>query len=104
MDKKYEEALLYDFYGELLTKRQKSLYEDVRMNDYSLGEIAELYGISRQSVHDTVRRTARILRGYEDKLGLVRKFLEIKRLAEEIRERSGDAEVRKLADEILEEL
>ena len=44
-------SLLYDFYGELLTKHQQEIYEEVVLNDYSLGEIAEERNISRQGVH-----------------------------------------------------
>ena len=104
MDKKYEEALLFDFYGELLTEKQKTLYEEARLNDYSFGEIALERGVSRQSIHDTVRRTAHILEEYERRLGLVRRFLAVKKKTEEIRRLTDDPVISKLADEILEEL
>ncbi len=52
MIKIVEQSLLYDFYGELLTKHQKEIYEDVVIHDYSLSEIANEKGISRQGVHD----------------------------------------------------
>ena len=104
MDKRYEETLLFDFYGELLTERQKEIYSMVIMEDYSLSEAASEYNISRQGVHDMIRRCGKILLGYEEKLGLVRKFLDIRKKAEEIQELSKDPEVRKLALEILEEL
>ena len=48
MDKLARQALLYDFYGELLTEHQRRVYEDVVLNDYSLSEIAQDQGISRQ--------------------------------------------------------
>ena len=80
----YEQTLLYDFYGELLTPHQRSIYEDAICNDMSLGEIAQIQGISRQGVHDLVRRCDRILRDYESKLHLVEKFLSIKQDVEEI--------------------
>ncbi len=104
MDKIYEETLLYDFYGELLTKRQKEIYEEAVLNDCSLGEIAEQYGISRQGVHDNLKRTGRTLHEYEEKLGLVRHFLALKDKAEMIRDRAEDPVIRQLAEEILEEL
>lgn len=88
MDKIYEQTMLYDFYGELLTDHQRSIYEDAVYNDMSLGEIAEERGISRQGVHDLIRRCDRILQDYESKLHLVERFaraketvMEIKRLA-----------------------
>ena len=74
MEKIVEQGLLYDFYGELLTEHQRHIYEDVVFNDMSLSEIAEEQGISRQGVHDLVKRCDRILGGYEEKLGLVDMF------------------------------
>ena len=56
MERFIEEALLYDFYGELLTEHQKLIYEDFVLNDLSLSEIAEDREISRQGVYDIVRR------------------------------------------------
>ena len=61
-------------------------------------------GISRQGVHDMVKRCGKILNGYEEQLGLVRKFLMIKQKTEEIRRLTDDPEIRKITDEILEEL
>lgn len=71
MEKIVEQGLLYDFYGELLTKHQQSVYEDVVFNDLSLSEIADEQGITRQGVHDLIRRCDRTLLGYEEKLGLL---------------------------------
>ena len=67
-------SLLYDFYGELLTKHQKQIYADFILNDYSLGEIAEEQGLTRQGVHDLIRRCNRALESYEAKLHLVERF------------------------------
>lgn len=78
MDKILEQALLYDFYGELLTAHQKEIYEQFVLDDLSLGEIAADAGISRQGVHDIVKRCARSLEEYERKLHLVEKFLAVK--------------------------
>ena len=78
MDKILEQALLYDFYGELLTEHQKEIYEQFVLDDLSLSEIAESEGISRQGVHDLVRRCQKALEGYEAKLHLVEKFLAVK--------------------------
>lgn len=78
MDKILEQTLLYDFYGELLTEHQKQVYEDVVLNDYSLSEVAEEQGISRQGVHDLIKRCNKILQDYESKLHLVEKFVTVK--------------------------
>lgn len=75
MEEIEKRALLFDFYGELLTAHQKSIYSDIVMNDLSYSEVARDEGISRQSVYDLVKRCDKILEEYEDKLQLVEKFL-----------------------------
>ena len=104
MDNIEKKNLLYDFYGELLTEHQRQIYEDAVYNDCSLSELAEEYNISRQGVHDLLRRCDRILEDYESKLGLVGKFKVIKKNAQCIDEISTDEEVKKLARQILETL
>ena len=89
MEKIVEQGLLYDFYGELLTEHQRHIYEGVVFNDMSLSEIAEEEGISRQGVHDLVKRCNKILAGYEEKLKLVQKFNQTKKMVEEIKELAG---------------
>lgn len=84
MEKIVKQTLLYDFYGELLTAHQKQVYEDVVFNDLSLSEIAEEQGISRQGVHDLLKRCDKILTGYEEKLHLIEKFLKTKEMVGEI--------------------
>ena len=56
MEKIVKQGILYDFYGELLTSHQRRIYEDAVYNDLSLSEIAEDNGISRQGVHDLLKR------------------------------------------------
>lgn len=80
----YKSSLLYDFYGELLTQHQKEIYEDFILNDLSLGEIAMERGISRQGVHDLVKRCDKILNGYEEKLHLIERFSKTKDDVEQI--------------------
>ncbi len=116
MDKILERALLYDFYGELLTAHQKEIYEQFVLDDLSLSEIAESEGISRQGVHDLVRRCQKALEGYEAKLHLVEKFLAVKekvaridRVLEEWQREKDDPEeiierLRDLSSEIIEDL
>ena len=84
MEKIVEQGLLYDFYGELLTVHQQEIYESVVYENLSLGEIAEAKGISRQAVHDIVKRCDKILLGYEEKLKLVERFTNIKEKIEQI--------------------
>lgn len=92
MEKIYEQTMLYDFYGELLTDHQRNIYEDAVYNDMSLGEIAEERGISRQGVHDLIRRCDRILQDYESKLHLVERFARAKETVMEIRRLAENAE------------
>ena len=66
MDEILKQSLLYDFYGELLTDHQKSVYEAAVLEDYSLSEVAEEMGISRQGVHDMIKRCNKALDDYED--------------------------------------
>lgn len=74
-----EQGFLYDFYGELLTEHQRQVYEDFVLNNLSLSEIAEEQGVSRQGIHDLVKRCDKILTEYESKLHLVEKFLDVKK-------------------------
>ncbi len=102
-------SLLYDFYGELLTEHQKEIYEDFILNDLSLGEIAQERGISRQGVHDLVKRCDRILNSYEEKLHLVERFsktkedvVEICKLADSQCDGENISKIKKIAQEILD--
>ncbi|MDE5908077.1 MAG: DNA-binding protein [Lachnospiraceae bacterium] len=113
MERIVEQGLLYDFYGELLTEHQKKIYEDVVYNDLSLAEIAKESGISRQGVHDLVRRCNRILQDYEDKLHLVQRFMKIKDNIDQLQKLTADEELTReelvqriglLSRQILEEL
>lgn len=67
-------SLLYDFYGELLTDRQKDVMKLYHEENLSLSEIADEFGISRQGVHDALKNAEKALTTYESKLGLVKKF------------------------------
>ena len=80
-----DRALLLDFYGELLTDKQKE-YCDLHWNeDYSLAEIAELGGLSRQGVWDILRRAEASLRETEEKTGIVRRYLDRREQIRQIR-------------------
>ena len=90
MEKIVRQALLYDFYGELLTEHQKSVYSDIVLNDLSYSEVARDEGISRQGVYDLVKRCDKILEEYESKLLLVEKFLDTKERVSKIHELATD--------------
>jgi len=69
-------SLLYDFYGRLLTEKQRKFIELYYNNDLSLGEIALECSVTRQAVYDILKRSEKTLNNYEGKLGLVSKFME----------------------------
>ena len=114
VEKIVEQGLLYDFYGELLTDHQKSIYEALVLEDYSLSEIAQMYGISRQGVHDLIKRCDKILLQYEEKVNLVHKFTLMKEMVSQIEQLSSDkmnddmkknlGEIHLLAENIMKEL
>lgn len=97
-------GMLFDFYGELLTEHQKKIYENAVFDDLSLSEIAAEQGISRQGVHDILKRCDKILAEYENKLHLVERFAKIKQMVQEINTLTDDEKIKKLSDEIIEEL
>lgn len=66
----------FDFYGQLLTQKQRDVFRMYYLNDYSLGEISQELHISRQGVFDVLKRSEKVLEGYEKKLGLVKRFEE----------------------------
>ncbi|MCC3357500.1 putative DNA-binding protein [Bacillus sp. REN16] len=81
---------LYDFYQSLLTPKQRNYMSLYYLDDFSLGEIAEEYEISRQAVYDNIKRTETMLEDYEEKLLLFQKFQERRKLI---------AELQRIADE-----
>lgn len=105
-------ALLVDFYGPLLTEKQKNVWDLHYQQDLSLTEIAEIARISRQAIHDLLKRTEKILVGYEEKLGLVQRFLtEREKLlaieslfTELIEQEIFDNSVKKRLEKILEQI
>ena len=113
MNEILKQSLLYDFYGELLTEHQKEIYEQYIVDDLSLSEIAKDAGISRQGVHDLIKRCTKILEEYEAKLHLVEKFLVVKNKVHQINELLVEVseeenqtiqKVKKISEEIIEEL
>ncbi|MCC8044743.1 MAG: DNA-binding protein [Clostridiales bacterium] len=114
MDEVLRQTLLYDFYGELLTEHQQEVYETVVQNDLSYSEAADMFGISRQGVHELVKRSVKTLEEYESKLHLVERFLKIRENVQQIQHLSSHCEtiekeilarrVSELSSQILEEL
>lgn len=102
MEKIVEQGILYDFYGELLTDHQKKIYEALVYGDLSLSEIAQEQGISRQGVHDLIRRCDKILLDYEERLHLIRRFRGIRTKLIEIQELTKQDE--NDSDELMERI
>lgn len=86
---------LYDFYGSLLTDKQRDYFENYYFNNLSLGEMAENYGVSRNAIHKQLKIVEERLKYYEENLEL----LEKSKKAEELVQKIND---KKLHDEILE--
>lgn len=78
-DKVIEISMLYDFYGQLLTEKQREVMHLYYEDDLSLGEIAENLKVSRQAIYDTIKKSEKILKGYESKLNLVKRYKEEQR-------------------------
>lgn len=76
--------MLFDFYQSLLTAKQKEYMEMYYIEDYSLSEISQVSGVSRQAVYDNIKRTEQILEDYEAKLRLYEKFQKRQTLMERI--------------------
>lgn len=107
MEKIVKQTLLYDFYGELLTKRQREVYERVVLEDLSLSEAAQELGVSRQGIHEVIKRCNGILEEYESKLRLVEKFVNIREKVHQIHtltEKYDAKDIETISNEILEEL
>jgi len=102
-----ELIMLYDYYGDLLTDRQKECFELRYNQDMSLGEIGEELGISRQGVYDNLSRTEQQLRNMEQKTGCVRRDLQCRKAIQSVYEAAqqlrsnADQQVVMLADRIL---
>ena len=80
----YRMTMLYDFYGELLTERQKEFFDLYYNEDLSLSEIAENSGISRQGVRDVIGRAEGFMQEVEDKTGLIRRFPQMRETVDAI--------------------
>ena len=110
MEDKIRQGFLYDFYGELLNEHQREVYESYIIEDLSLSEIADEVSMSRQGVHDLIKRCNKKLQMYEDKLHLVEKFMHIRDDVKKINELAKEAtednlsKICDISNDILEEL
>ncbi len=84
LEKLVEIGLLFEQYKMLLTDKQREIVSLYYNEDYSLGEISENLNVSRQGVYDTLKRSEKILKDYEDKLGLVKKSKEREKFTQDI--------------------
>lgn len=96
--------LLFDFYGKLLTKRQREVMELYYEENLTLAEIADEFEISRQGVHDALKNAEKALKGYEEKLGLVEKLQQsrqaIEQIDSEIDQLTAECQDSKIADKL----
>ena len=112
MEEKVTQTYLYDFYGELLNEHQRRIYEYFVFDDLSLGEIAAEEGISRQGVHDMVKRCTKTLAGYEEKFQSAKQKVETIHHLTQTFEENGNKEehqrvimeIEQISNQILEEL
>jgi len=86
----YRMTMLFDFYGELLTERQKEFFDLYYNEDLSLSEIAENNGISRQGVRDVIVRAEGIMQEVEDKTGLIRRFMQMRENLDSIQDAAAE--------------
>lgn len=96
----YRMTMLYDFYGDLLTERQKEFFDLYYNEDLSLAEIAENYGITRQGVRDIIVRAEAALQEIEDKTGLIERYHSIQRAVDSMCETVS--QVKSLNEDVLQ--
>ena len=83
-EKMIEMSLLFDFYGQLLTQKQQDILKMYYEDNYTLVEIAEELGVSRQAIYDSIKKVERLLYSYEEKLGLTHKFAQTNQAMDQI--------------------
>lgn len=90
LDKKVYYSILFSYYGNLLTDKQKEMFNDYYNEDYSLGEIASELGISRNAVWDTLEKTTKLLDTYEDNLKMYQNELSLKEKLDKLKDHVDD--------------
>ncbi len=112
-EKQLEMSILFDFYGDMLTDKQRELFDLYYNEDLSLSEIAENSGITRQAVRDSIKRAEKTLYEFESRLKLARKYggaakcgIEIKKEAEKLKrlncEALDNSEIEKITERLFE--
>lgn len=89
MPKDLEISYLIDFYGDVLTPKQKDVMEQYYNNDFSLAEIAENFGITRQGVRDSIKRGESILLDLEDKVGFAARYRIVREKLQQLEDLTG---------------
>ena len=106
MDKLLQRSLYYDFYAELLTEKQRNTFKMYYLDDFSLQEVAEQNGGTRQAVNLLLKRTEKILEGYETKLHLVEKHMlkqdKVNAVGKLVVHTEHEMQIRELLNEILQ--
>ena len=104
MSKNLNISILMDFYGQLLTDKQYDAMDLYYNQDLSLAEIAEDSGISRQGVHDAIKRGEKQLEELEEKLGLAARFAAVRRQVEKIKTLIDEIEEKHISPELRDKL
>lgn len=102
MEEKVRDGLLFDFYGDLLSDKQRDIYRAYAYEDLSLSEMADEFGMTRQGISETIHRATKNLHEYEERLGLESQYRQVKALAEEIRSSDDISACHEMAEKILE--
>ena len=84
MDNVLKYTELFDYYGNLLTEKEKKYFKDYYFENFSLSEIAENNGISRNAIHKQIKSAEQKLDEYEEKLNMIKRDLKIKKILNEI--------------------
>lgn len=100
LEKKNYYNILFGYYGILLTEKQQTMFEEYYGEDYSLAEIAEEYSISRNAVHDTIKKVLNSLDEFEKKLGLYAKDQKLNELLKEYKHKTDCLELIKKIQEM----
>lgn len=86
MDNVLKYTELFDYYGNLLTEKEKIYFKDYYFENFSLSEIAENNGISRNAIHKQIKSAEQKLEEYEEKLNMIKRDQKIKNLLNEIKD------------------
>lgn len=104
MEEKIRQGNLFDFYGDLLKEQHRRVVYMYVCEDLSLSEIANQEGMSRQGVHDCIKRATARMEDFESSLHLIDRFSFMRQRLERVKDISDDEEIKSLINELLEEL